>query len=120
MDEGQRASTAGGPDQRMRGKRKAISKSVRFEVFKRDNFRCQYCGATAPDVLLELDHVMPVAGGGDSEILNLLTSWPLLKEAYAADIGIENIERLVDGVASWPEYESVLTEWVDGRTKVQA
>lgn len=55
-------------------KREAISKRVRFEVFKRDCFRCQYCGNAAPDVLLVIDHIVPVAGGGDSDILNLVTS----------------------------------------------
>lgn len=55
-------------------KRKAVSKSVRFEVFKRDNFTCQYCGKTAPEVVLHLEHINPVAGGGDNDIMNLLTS----------------------------------------------
>lgn len=55
-------------------KRKAISKMLRFEVFKRDNFTCQYCGGQAPDVVLHLDHINPVAGGGDSNIMNLITS----------------------------------------------
>ena len=54
--------------------RKAISKKLRFEVFKRDNFTCQYCGAQAPDVVLHLDHINPVAGGGGNDILNLVTS----------------------------------------------
>lgn len=54
--------------------RKPISKKVRFEVFKRDSFTCQYCGQAAPDVVLHLDHINPVAGGGDSDILNLITS----------------------------------------------
>ena len=31
------------------GKRKAISKKMRFEVFKRDKFTCQYCGRSVPD-----------------------------------------------------------------------
>lgn len=56
------------------GQRKAISKSLRFEVFKRDSFTCQYCGAKAPDVILQVDHVHPVAAGGDNELLNLTTS----------------------------------------------
>lgn len=47
---------------------------IRFEVFKRDSFTCQYCGGKAPDVILECDHISPVAGGGDNDILNLLTS----------------------------------------------
>lgn len=54
--------------------RKAISKTLRFEVLKRDSFTCQYCGATAPDVLLEIDHVIPVASGGPTDILNLVTA----------------------------------------------
>ncbi len=55
-------------------KRKAISKKVRFEVFKRDSFTCQYCGRSAPDVVLEIDHIHPVIKGGDNNITNLITS----------------------------------------------
>ena len=54
--------------------REPIKKSVRFEVFKRDNFTCQYCGGKAPDVVLHVDHINPVAGGGDNDIMNLVTS----------------------------------------------
>jgi hypothetical protein len=55
-------------------KRKAIPKSVRFEVFKRDSFTCQYCGRSAPDVVLQVDHIAPVSKGGDNTITNLITS----------------------------------------------
>lgn len=55
-------------------KRKALSKKIRFEVFKRDKFTCQYCGRTVPDVILEVDHIKPVAKGGQNDILNLVTS----------------------------------------------
>lgn len=55
-------------------KRKSISKSLRFEVFKRDSFTCQYCGGQAPDVVLHVDHINPVAGGGENDIFNLITS----------------------------------------------
>lgn len=54
--------------------RKAISKKLRFEVFKRDNFTCQYCGRMAPDVILEVDHINPVKNKGTNNILNLITS----------------------------------------------
>ena len=54
--------------------RKAISKKTRFEVFKRDSFTCQYCGRMSPDVVLEVDHIKPVAEGGKNDILNLITS----------------------------------------------
>ena len=54
--------------------RKPLSKAVRFEVFKRDSFKCQYCGASAPDVILEVDHIKPVSKGGTNDLLNLITS----------------------------------------------
>lgn len=55
-------------------KRKALSKKTRFEVFKRDSFTCQYCGQKAPDVVLNVDHILPVKEGGTNELLNLITS----------------------------------------------
>lgn len=54
--------------------RKAISKRVRFEVFKRDSFKCQYCGLSAPDAILHIDHIKPVSKGGDNAMVNLVTS----------------------------------------------
>ena len=54
--------------------RKAISKRMRFEVFKRDKFTCQYCGRSVPDVILHVDHIKPVAKGGKNNIMNLITS----------------------------------------------
>lgn len=54
--------------------RKNLSRKIRFEVFKRDSFTCLYCGRKAPDVVLEIDHVKPVSGGGTNDILNLVTS----------------------------------------------
>jgi len=55
-------------------KRKALSKKVRFEVLKRDSFACQYCGASAPEALLQVDHIKPVSKGGTNRITNLITS----------------------------------------------
>lgn len=54
--------------------RKPLSKKIRFEVFKRDSFTCQYCGGKAPDVILHVDHIKPVAEGGSGEIVNLVTA----------------------------------------------
>lgn len=58
----------------MAAKRKSLSKKIRFEVFKRDSFTCQYCGRMAPDTVLEVDHINPIANGGDNDIFNLITS----------------------------------------------
>lgn len=55
-------------------KRKAISKLLRFEVFKRDGFVCQYCGAAPPGAVLQVDHIVAVAKGGDNDMVNLVTS----------------------------------------------
>jgi flagellar motility protein MotE (MotC chaperone) len=63
-----------GDDNLSEVKRKGIPKKLRFEVFKRDNFTCQYCGRMAPDVILEVDHINPVKNGGKNDILNLITS----------------------------------------------
>lgn len=54
--------------------RQRLSKKLRFEVFKRDSFTCQYCGCKAPDVTLQVDHIEPVAAGGTNDLLNLTTS----------------------------------------------
>ena len=54
--------------------RKSISKKLRFEVFKRDKFCCGFCGKSAPDVILEIDHLKPVIKGGTNDILNLITA----------------------------------------------
>lgn len=55
-------------------KRKNLSQKIRFEVFKRDRFTCQYCGRKAPEVVLQCDHIKPVSKGGTNDLLNLLTS----------------------------------------------
>ena len=51
-----------------------IGPKIRFEVFKRDNFKCQYCGNSAPDVILHVDHIIPVAEKGSNDLKNLITS----------------------------------------------
>jgi len=54
--------------------RPVLTKKMRFEVFKRDKFTCQYCGRQAPEIVLEIDHIKPISKGGANDILNLITS----------------------------------------------
>lgn len=52
----------------------SLTQTIRFEVFKRDGFTCQYCGSKPPDVTLEVDHITPKAEGGADNIGNLITA----------------------------------------------
>ncbi len=52
----------------------AVSKRTRFEVLRRDNHVCRYCGAKAPDVTLTIDHIIPVALGGSDKPDNLVAA----------------------------------------------
>lgn len=52
----------------------AASKRVRYEVLRRDNFTCRYCGAKAPAAELTVDHVIPQALGGTDDPTNLVAA----------------------------------------------
>lgn len=58
----------------MATKRKSLTKKTRFEVFKRDSFKCQYCGATAPEAVLVVDHIDPISQDGADEMINYITA----------------------------------------------
>lgn len=52
----------------------AVSKRTRYEVLRRDSHTCRYCGSSAPDVALTVDHVTPVALGGRDDPANLVAA----------------------------------------------
>lgn len=52
----------------------AVSQRLRYEILRRDNHACRYCGATAPDVKLNVDHVIPTSLGGSDKPDNLVTA----------------------------------------------
>ena len=52
----------------------SVSTRMRFEILKRDGFRCTYCGADSAAAKLHVDHVVPVAGGGTDDPVNLVTA----------------------------------------------
>lgn len=54
--------------------RTGLSNRVRYRVFKRDNFTCQYCGRKPPEVILEIDHRVPVSKCGTDDFDNLITA----------------------------------------------
>jgi hypothetical protein len=56
------------------GSAMALSKRLRFKILKRDGFTCRYCGAKAPTVELQVDHVTPRVAGGSDRPSNLVTA----------------------------------------------
>lgn len=118
----------------------AVTKRTRFEVLRRDEYTCQYCGAKAPDVTLHIDHVMPVSLGGDDKPGNLVTACkdcnggktsitpdsPLVEglsdRAAAYALGMQDkMTRFRADIESFEDYEFMFHEawdkWVRGDTK---
>ena len=58
--------------QKKKQRRKSISRGKRDEVFRKYEYRCAQCGASASkDVRLEIDHIIPHSTGGTNDLLNL-------------------------------------------------
>jgi hypothetical protein len=89
--------------------RKPISKKLRFEVFKRDGFVCQYCGATPPKAILECDHIDPVALGGGDDIDNLVTACFACNRGKSANPLTAVPQSLADKAAETAEREAQLS-----------
>ena len=56
--------------------RKLMTPELREQVLIRDNYTCQKCGISKenePNLLLEVDHIVPVSKGGITELDNLQT-----------------------------------------------
>ena len=47
---------------------------TRTTLFKRDHYRCAYCGHTFNEHKLSQDHIIPKSKGGSNNWLNLITS----------------------------------------------
>lgn len=112
----------------------AINKRTRFEVLRRDGFRCYYCGIRGNEATgdgLTMDHVVPQSLGGSDDAQNLVTACPdcnggkssiqlgddLVAEVNrAAEVRIAARElahrALVASMDAYPEYEdAVLGLW---------
>lgn len=85
--------------------RKSISKKTRFEVFKRDGFMCQYCGAHPPSVILHVDHIVPLALDGANHIDNYVTACQPCNLGKSATSLAEIPQSLKDKAAEVAERE---------------
>lgn len=64
------------PDEKKRRQieRGKVTPSIRYDVMRRDNFRCRLCGRSAANgIELEVDHIIPISRGGTSDKDNLQT-----------------------------------------------
>jgi DNA-binding transcriptional regulator GbsR (MarR family) len=100
-------------------KRKGISQKTRFEVFKRDKFTCQYCGASAPEFVLHIDHIIPVVSGGDNNIMNLITACKSCNagKSYrelSDQSTLEKQRRQIEDLQERKEQLELLARWRDG------
>jgi len=99
-------------------KRKGISKRVRFEIFKRDLFTCRYCGKRPPDVLLGVDHVIPIAKGGGDEDDNLVTSCVVCNRGKS-DVELGAVVPAIDELTRLAALQEVLERAVGSRQAVE-
>jgi hypothetical protein len=109
----------------MSKKREPIGAKLRFEVFKRDSFTCQYCGRRAPDVILHADHIRPVAEGGTTDILNLVTSCQPCNSGKGARPLSDHqmINQAVDQMAELEERRQqieMMMEWQNGLRNIES
>lgn len=93
---------------RQKKRRTAVSKRVRFDVFKRDRFTCQYCGAHPPAATLHVDHIHPVSEGGTNEEGNLVTSCDACNLGKGAALLSDAPPTLVERAALIAEREEQL------------
>lgn len=75
----------------------AVTQRLRFEILKRDNYTCRYCGASRDDdAKLTVDHVTPVALGGTDDPTNLVAA---CKQCNAGKSSVPPDAELVAQVA---------------------
>ena len=96
--------------------------SIRFAVFARDGFRCVYCGNTAREIRLEMDHCLPVIEGGLDTPENIVTACSkcntakgakFLKKEVILKIWTEAMEN------TSIEIEGLFKEWNEIKPKIK-
>lgn len=95
---------------------------MRFDVFKRDAFTCQYCGSVPPSVVLEIDHIKPVCDGGSDDKENLITACFDCNRGKGADglhVAPETIERRAEILAEKHEQLKAYERLIKSRRKLE-
>lgn len=106
---------------------KPVSARTRFEIFKRDDFTCRYCGRRTPEVVLEVDHVIPRCEGGSNDPLNLVTScWECnrgkagnpLQNVITGEDPTERAVLMLERERQLREYDAVLAGILERRLEL--
>ena len=100
----------------------AVSKRLRYEILRRDRYTCRYCGASAPDAPMRVDHVTPVALGGTDHPSNLVAACEPCNSGKASMI--EGFVEDVQGDLVPPSVEVLTDEaerlWIDAYASVHS
>lgn len=89
-----------------------VSKRLRFEILRRDGFKCRYCGTVAAERELRVDHVIPEALGGSSDPSNLATSCDPCnngKSSAAPDAPI--VDEVANDALRWSQAMQRAARW---------
>jgi len=91
----------------------AVSKRLRYEILRRDDNTCRYCGGKAPDVALTVDHVIPTALGGSDDPSNLVAA---CKDCNAGKTSSSPDAPLVADVADTAlQWGAAIERWAEQR-----
>lgn len=109
-----------------------LSPGERLCVLQRDHYTCQYCGATAPEVALHVDHVIPRSLGGTNAMGNLVAACATCnlgkmarrvlpaRELRAHLLGLEDIVDEVTPAPVWCQADSTVPPLPDAAREPRA
>lgn len=98
-----------------------VSRRLRYEILRRDGHTCRYCGASAPDVELTVDHVTPVALGGRDDPDNLVTACkPCNSGKTSTSPDAPLVADVENDALRWARArEQAITRWRDQHKELQ-
>lgn len=78
-----------------RSERAKMTTSLRFEILERDGFQCRSCGRNPREhqIKLHVDHIIPIARGGETEPYNLHT--------LCEDCNLGKRDKRVEQMETW-------------------
>ncbi len=103
----------------------AVSKRLRYEILRRDNHTCRYCGGVAPNVELRVDHVIPRALGGSDEPSNLIAACHDCNSGKTSSAPDQNVvddanQKALQWATAMAQAASEMADHSTGRTELYA